>query len=68
MKNLLNYQSSEYDCGPVSLLIGAHLIIAFCQAVQALCTDYPVGTLGLIRDKGDTVFEIFLIQFRARYP
>ena len=45
-------------------LIGAHLIIAFRQAVQALRTDYPVGALGLIRDEGDTVFEIFLIQFR----
>ena len=22
MKNLLNYQTSEYDCGPVSLLNG----------------------------------------------
>ena len=54
MKNVLNYQSSEYDCGPTTLTNALRYLFERCDIPPELLKTISLYTLDAYNDEGET--------------
>lgn len=54
MKNVLNYQSSEYDCGPTSLTNALRYLFERCDIHPELLKTISLYTLDVYNDEGES--------------
>ena len=54
MKNVLNYQSSEYDCGPTTLTNALRFLFERCDIPPELLKAIAVYTLDAYNEQGET--------------
>lgn len=54
MKNVLNYQSSEYDCGPTTLTNALRYLFERCDIPPELLKAIALYTLDAYNDQGET--------------
>ena len=54
MKNVLNYQSSEYDCGPTSLTNALRYLFERCDIHPELLKAISLYTLDAYNDEGES--------------
>ena len=54
MKNVLNYQSSEYDCGPTTLTNALRYLFERCDIPPELLKAIALYTLDAYNEEGET--------------
>ena len=54
MKNVLNYQSSEYDCGPTTLTNALRYLFERCDIPPEMLKAIALYTLDAYNDAGET--------------